>query len=129
MPATALAKKHRSAITLLVVLALLVVRITGLHFHVDQSADWHESSAAATVHAEHSDTHAAHHEKTGGIDFSTIAFWKKLDQGSNILALLTIAFIVLLPAMARGIGRISISDAFSLRQPVFLRPPLRAPPL
>ncbi|MGH8502910.1 MAG: hypothetical protein ACREVE_10680 [Gammaproteobacteria bacterium] len=120
-------RKHQTAMTLFLTLALIVVQVAGLHFHVHASAPW-DALLPAVVHAEHSEAHAACREDTCGTDLSITEFWKNPDQAWNVLALLTVIFALLVLAPRRGIVRVPRTHLPRFNQPVFLRPPLRAPP-
>ncbi|MBA2409942.1 MAG: hypothetical protein H0V62_09290 [Gammaproteobacteria bacterium] len=120
--------KHRIILSLCLMLALLVVQIAGLHFHVHAAAPWNDALLPAVVHAEHSDTHHSSHEDTAAIDLPVVGFWKSADQGSNFLALLTVAFALLLVTRSRIVLRTRLETRPRFHRPVFLRPPLRAPP-
>ena len=120
--------RHRVVLAFCLVLALLVVQIAGLHFHVHASAPWDDALLLPVVHAEHSDTHHSSHEDSAGIDLPVVGFWKNADQGPNFLALLTVIFALLLLASRRGIIRVPRDHRPRFNRPVFLRPPLRAPP-
>lgn len=120
--------KHRVVVSLCLMLALVVVQVAGLHFHVHASAPWNDASLPAVVHAEHSETHHSSHEDTAGIDLPVVSFWKKADQGSNFLALVTVIFTLLLLAAGRDIIRVPRNQPPRFSRSVFLRPPLRAPP-
>lgn len=118
---------NRTAIAILLALALIVVQSAGLHFHVHASAPW-DMSLSAVVHAEHSETHHSSHEDKSGVDLPVVGFWKSADQGLNFLALLTVTFALLLLAPRRVVIRVQRDYPPRFNRPVFLRPPLRAPP-
>lgn len=120
-------EERQAALTVLLALALLVVQITGLHFHVHQPTAWQEPSTV--VHAEHADAQTACQDDVCGVDLSLTEFWKNPNQGWQFFALLTLAFVLLLPATSRGSGNFPAVAAAPFDPPVFLRPPLRAPPL
>ena len=115
------------AIALLLTLALLIVQLAGLHFHIHQLA---ASSVPAVVHSAHVGEHTVCPGDTcdtDGTDVSIAKFWKSPDQGWNPTLLITV-FALLLPAAGRVISHIPPDQSTPFDHPVFLRPPLRAPP-
>jgi hypothetical protein len=112
--------------TLLLVSALLLVQITGLHCDARQSVG---QESQAVVHVQHLGTSAACHEDVCARDLSMTTSWKSFDQGDNAPALIAIAFILLLPLLSRSFVRPKSVNSSSSSHSVFLRPPLRAPPL
>jgi hypothetical protein len=125
-----LAKQGRLGLRLFLTLVLLTVQGAGLHFHVHQPAGSHQPQQAAMIHAAHSDTHAACHENSCDTDLSVTKFWKQPEQGWDIPALFAIAFVLVVLVSRRVQGGILPDDSlpfgYSL---IFLRPPLRAPPV
>jgi hypothetical protein len=125
-----LSRQGRLGITLFLTVVLLTVQGAGLHFHVPQSAGSHETQQTTVIHAAHSDTHAACHEGSCDTDLSVTKFWKQPEQGWDIPALFAIAFILVVLVSRRVQGGIppvdSLPFGYSL---IFLRPPLRAPPV
>lgn len=119
--------EHRIILSFCLMLALVIVQVAGLHFHVQRSAPW-DASLSPVVHAEHSKTHTGSHEDAAGVDLPVVGFWKNADQNSNFLALLTVAIALLLLAPRRGVIRVPRDHRPRFERPVFLRPPLRAPP-
>lgn len=119
---------RQAAIALLLMLALLIVQLAGLHFHIHQLA---VSSMPAVVHSAHAGEHTFCHGNTCGTDGMDVSEAKARtspDQDWNPLALLITVFALLLPAAGRVIGHIPSDQSTPFNHPVFLRPPLRAPP-
>lgn len=123
-----LTRKHRCALAFCLALTLVAVQITGLHFHVHQVSVGPASMTAPVVHAAHSDVHDACHESGCGIDVPMTEFWKSPDQGWNVLALFTAICVLLLSIRSRGMPYSTRTGKLPDSHPVFLRPPLRAPP-
>jgi hypothetical protein len=125
-----LARQGRLGLSLFLISTLLTVQGTGLHFHAPQSASSHEPQQAARVHAAHSDTHAACHEDSCDTDLSVTKFWKQPEQGWDIPALFAVAFVVVVLSVRLGQSSIPLGNTLPLFYSlIFLRPPLRAPPL
>lgn len=123
-----LIRKRRPVLALYLALALLAVQITGMHFHVDRSVDLHESTAVTSAHAEHSDSHTAHHENTGGIHLAKAEFWKNPEQGWSVFVLFAAVSVLLLFGCRRVAPDRTFTEKLPHSQPAFLRPSLRAPP-
>lgn len=121
-------QNKQPAMALLLMLALLFVQFAGLHFHIHQLAAAPDSSTPAVVHTAHIGDHSVCNGDTCGTDVSIAKFWKSPDQTWNSLALLITVFALLLPAAGCVIGCITPDQSIRFDHPVFLRPPLRAPP-
>lgn len=121
-------QSKQTAIALLLTLALLIVQFAGLHFHIHQLA---ASSVSAVIHSAHVGEHTICHGDTCGTDGTDVSIAKARTspiQDWNPLALLITVFALLLPAAGRVIGHIPPDQNTPFDHPVFLRPPLRAPP-
>lgn len=129
VPQKRLTKPDGSILMLFLALALVLVQIMGLHFHVHQASGWNTSAVAPVVHAAHSDVHDACHKDGCGVDVSVTEFWKSPGQGWSVFALFAVACILLLSISSRGVPRPTFTDELPHSRPIFLRPPLRAPPL
>ncbi len=122
-------QQKRTMFTLVLVPALLVFQLSGLHFHhVHQSATSDEPPLVV-VQVEHTPAHTASHKKSGAIDLSLAEFWKSPDQNWDVLALLVGGLVLLLSTVSRGMWYIPRVGIFPFKQPTFLRPSPRAPPL
>jgi hypothetical protein len=114
---------------MLFVALVLFIQIAGLHFHVHDALTVHVSAPKLLVHVAYSDSHDACHENDCGIDLAMTEFWKNPDQGWDVLALFAVVYVLLLSVRSRGVPRLTFTDRLPRSQPIFLRPPLRAPPL
>ncbi len=114
---------------MLFVALVLFVQIAGLHFHVHDASAAHASAPELLVHMAHSDLHNACHENGCGVDLTMTEFWKNPDQGWDVLALFAVLYVLLLSVRSRGVPCLAFTDRLPRSQPIFLRPPLRAPPL
>lgn len=118
-------QSKQTTIALLLTLALLIVQFAGLHFHLHQLA---ASSMPAVIHSAHVGEHTVCHGDTCGTDVSIVKARTNPNQDWNPLALLITVFALLLPTAGRVIGHIPPDQSTPFDHPVFLRPPLRAPP-
>jgi len=96
------------------------------HTHAADEANDH--SRLSRAHYAHNTSHSEHHDDASDVDVTPDGVWKKLSSSMLTLALLTLLFVLVLPAPSRQrVHRYRESKSTLFRR-YLLSPPLRAPP-